>query len=94
MLSQILLFLTFLTPQFKLSSDKNIYLKGKGPPLIFSTGLFGAKSGIPEMEDITMYIQFSPGTYFWIIFFSITTILIIAMGVAYYKAKNKHGIKR
>lgn len=59
-----------------------------------TTGLFGAKSGIPEMEDITMYIQFSPGTYFWIIFFSITTILIIAMGVAYYKAKNKHGIKR
>lgn len=42
MLSQILLLLTFLSHQFKLSSDKNIYLKGKGPPLIFSTGLFGA----------------------------------------------------
>lgn len=42
MLSTILLLLTFLNPQIRLSSQKNIYLNGKGPPLLFSTGLFGA----------------------------------------------------
>ena len=56
MLSQIFLLLTFLTPQFKLSSDKNIYLKGKGPPLIFSTGLFG---GMPNFLYSNLQNQLS-----------------------------------
>lgn len=45
MLIFFIIFNSFLSPQFKLSSEKNLYLKGKGPPLLFSTGLFG---GMPN----------------------------------------------
>jgi len=39
--SEVLLLFSFLTPTIKLDSGKKIELKGKGPPLLFSTGLFG-----------------------------------------------------
>lgn len=38
----ILYLFSFLTPSIKLESGKNIYIKGTGPPLLFSTGLFGS----------------------------------------------------
>ena len=37
----IFLLFSFLTPTIKLDSGKTIQLKGNGPPLLFSTGLFG-----------------------------------------------------
>ena len=36
-----LILLTFFNPSVKLNSGKKIILSGKGPPLFFSTGLFG-----------------------------------------------------
>jgi len=33
--------INFLTPSIKLNSGKSIDIKGNGPPLLFSTGLFG-----------------------------------------------------
>ena len=41
MLNNILFILSLFNPSFKLKSDKTVYLKGNGPPVIFSTGLFG-----------------------------------------------------
>lgn len=37
----LFLLFSFLTPTIKLDSGKTIQLKGNGPPLLFSTGLFG-----------------------------------------------------
>lgn len=45
MINTLFFMISFLTPSFKLSSKKTIYLKGSGPPLLFSTGLFG---GMPN----------------------------------------------
>ncbi len=42
MLEILFLIINFITPSFKLNSQKTIYLKGSGPPLLFSTGLFSA----------------------------------------------------
>lgn len=42
MYSVVFLLFSFLTPVIKLDSGKKIKLKGKGPPLLFSTGLFGS----------------------------------------------------
>ena len=42
MINTLFFMISFLTPSFKLSSKKTIYLKGSGPPLLFSTGLFGS----------------------------------------------------
>ncbi len=35
------LIFSFLLPSIKLNSGKKIYIKGNGPPMLFSTGLFG-----------------------------------------------------
>ena len=52
----LILIFSFLTHSFKLASDKNIYLKGKGPPLLFSTGLFG---GMPNFIYSNLQNQLS-----------------------------------
>lgn len=45
MINMLFFIIGFMTPSFKLESRKTIYLKGSGPPLLFSTGLFG---GMPN----------------------------------------------
>ena len=42
MINTLFFLINFMTPSFKLESKKIIYLKGSGPPLLFSTGLFGS----------------------------------------------------
>ena len=39
--SLLIFFFSFFTPNIKLNSGKTLKFKGKGPPLLFSTGLYG-----------------------------------------------------
>ena len=42
MLTSFLISLSFFNPNLKLNSGKKITIKGTGPPVLFSTGLFGS----------------------------------------------------